>query len=122
MNRNARLQSPTPGPWQADDDCLVYWHWKYTGWPHFGRITIARLDSCWPIGSERRANLALITSAVNACFTLAPESPIAAARAFPALVNAGRDFVEHWADPNLPLAELRDRLHQALVRLRGGAP
>jgi len=120
--RNRQLAAPTPGPWRIEDDDLVYCHWQYSGWPHFGRITVARLDSCWPQSGERRANLELIATAVNACFLIAPVSPIAAARGYPALVNAVRDFLEHGEDPNMPIEELKTRLRAALREARGGGP
>jgi len=63
-----------------------------------------------------------ILTADNACFTLAPKSPIAAARALPALVNAVEDFLEHGEDPNMPLAELNARLRIALREAKGGGP
>ena len=124
MQRKQSIPSaaPTPGPWDILDDLLVYRHWRYSGWPHFGQIVVARLDSCWPQGPERRANLELIATAVNACFTLAPKSPIAAARALPALVNAVEDFLEHGEDPNMPLAELNARLRIALREAKGDGP
>jgi len=112
--------SPTPSPWSIEDDCIVYRHWRYSGWPHFGRITVARLDCCWPQGQEQRANLELIATAVGACFTVAPESPIAAARAYPSLVAAARDFLEHADNPNFPLQELKKRLREALCQTTGG--
>lgn len=105
---------PTPCPWSIEDGCIMYQHWQYTGWPHFGRITVARLDCCWPQGLEQRANLELIATAVNSCFAIAPVSPIAAAKAYPALVNAVTDFLEHGEDPNFPLRELTARLREAL--------
>jgi hypothetical protein len=113
---------PTPGPWSIEDDHLVYHHWRYSGWPHFGRISVAKLDSCWPQQEERKANLELIAAAVNACFTIAPQFPIAAARAYPTLVNAVRDFLEHGDDPNMPLKDLQARLREALSRVGGSAP
>jgi len=114
--------APTPGPWSIDDDQLVYRHWRYASYPLFGRITVARLDRTWPQGQERQANLELIATAVNACFTLAPQSPITAARGFPALVNAVKDLLAHGEDPNMPLGELRTRLRFALREARGGVP
>lgn len=112
--------APIPGPWHIEDDCLVYHHWRYSGWPHFGRINVARLDSCWPQGGEKRANLELIATAVNTCFIVAPQCPMAAASAYPALVNAVRDFLEHGNDPNLPLEEFKARLQEAMSRVTGG--
>ncbi|MDE2106302.1 MAG: hypothetical protein KGL39_54280 [Patescibacteria group bacterium] len=113
--------SPTPGPWEIEDECLVYRHWRYAGWPHFGRIIVARLDSSWPIGPERDANRELIAVAVNACFAVAPESPITAANAFPALVSAVRDVLAHGDDPHRPPPELRARLRAAFREATGGA-
>jgi len=106
--------SPTPSPWSIEDDCIVYRHWRYSGWPHFGSITVAWLDCCWPQGQEQRANLELIATAVNSCFAIAPQSPLAAASAYPTLVNAIRDVLEHGEDPNFPLQELTARLREAL--------
>jgi len=118
--QTAPASAPTPGPWSIEDDYIVYCHWRYSGWPNFGRIVVARLDSCWPQGQERRANLELIATTVNACFALAPESPVAAARAFPALVHAVEDFLTHGEDPNMPLDELKARLRVALSAVKGG--
>jgi hypothetical protein len=64
----------------------------------------------------------MILTADSACFTLAPKSPIAAARALPALVNAVEDFLEQGEDPNMPLAELNARLRIALREAKGGGP
>jgi hypothetical protein len=114
--------APTPGPWSIEHDDIVYRHWRYASYPLFGRITVASLERSWPQGEERRANSELIVTAVNACFTLAPESPMAAARAFPALVNAVEAFLTHGDDPNMPLEELKGRLRSALGAVKGGLP
>jgi hypothetical protein len=119
---SATRAAPTPGPWRIDDDEIVYCHWRYTGWPHFGRITVAHLDPSWPQGRERRANLELIATAANACFAIAPESPIAAARAFPALVDVVTGFLEQGEPAAASIAASKRCLRVTLARVKGGGP
>ena len=123
MKRHAHPVSlaPTPGPWEIEEEQVVYRHWRYAGWPNFGRIIVARLDGTWPQGPERQANLRLIVAAVNACFVAAPASTIVAATALSDLVAAARDGLVHEDDPNLPLEEFRARLRRALDGASGGA-
>jgi hypothetical protein len=120
--QNVPRAAPTPGPWSIEEDEIVYRHWRYTGYPHFGRITVARLDSTWPSREQRQANLELIVTAVNACFTVAPATPIAAAKALTLLVNAAEDYLTRADDPNMPLEELKTRLRLALRAVKGGNP
>ena len=56
--------APTPGPWEIEEERLVYRPARCAGWPTFGRIIAARLDETWPQGPERQANLRLIVAAV----------------------------------------------------------
>ena len=36
--RGTVVAAPTSAPWEIEDNDIVYRHWRYTGWPHFGRI------------------------------------------------------------------------------------
>jgi len=119
----------TPGQWAIEEDSIVYRHWQYSGWPNFGRILVASVDSSWPQGEERHANKQLIVTACNACREVNPSNPIAAAHGYVRLVRAVRMLaLEAWRydeearKDNAPYhvpAETLEVIRELLVMLGG---
>lgn len=66
---------------------------------------------------EAAANAALIVAAVNACFALNPDNPLAVAEALPELVKAVVDFLEWGAMTGSDLELHRGKFRAALAKL-----
>jgi hypothetical protein len=90
------MKKPTPGPWRDDPD-------RGSG---FGAAPIIVADDCWRRRETREvakvlfhsgsedpevfANAALIVAAVNACFAINPDNPMAVAEGMPELIKAAK--------------------------------
>jgi len=139
IERGYRPQSPrpTPGPWLDD---------RARGSRH-GAAPVIVADKCWRGNQTRevakvlfhggsedpevQANAALIVAAINSCFAVNPENPLAVAEALPEIIRAlntaiwikdrldekgawGRGF-EEWEDIRAALAKM-----EGIEKMKGG--
>lgn len=70
------MNKPTPGPWSISGSWIL--HEGNEIKTHIGRVVRYQ-------DQPDKANAALIIAAVNACFAVNPENPMAAAEAVPAM-------------------------------------
>jgi hypothetical protein len=98
------MNKPTPGPWVVNQnrpvagcngDIAIT-----TGHESIVAVAFVRPDV--------EANAALIVAAVNACFTINPDNPLAVAEALPEIVKMARDILDaHWDMSPLEYANSR---------------
>jgi hypothetical protein len=82
--REVNMNKPTPGPWQLDGYALIAADGEGVG------ITYGRTRKA----EEEKANAALIVAAVNACFAVNPDNPLAVAEGVAELVEACRNIAK----------------------------
>jgi len=82
-----------PGPWRAFETEDT----RGKGWGVNGAGGLG-VTSCH--GTYAKANAALIVAAVNACFAINPDNPLAVAEALPKLVEALRESLSRLDDLN----------------------
>ena len=101
------MNKPTPGPWIADlrtGCCAIYPASRVDDTPgclpnddrniHFSRKgSEYKENEGWTMDAEAQANAALIVAAVNACFKVNPDNPLAVAEVLPELIEAAQKFI-----------------------------
>jgi len=81
---------PTPGPWRFKGRTLTVPHLAVYGPPHL----VDGGDYAPICEPHYEADARLIVAAVNACFQVNPDNPLAVAEALPELVEAARTSVD----------------------------
>ena len=81
------MNKPTPGPWKWNTAAGIY------GINGKRCVNVFVQDEINLPLEEMDANAALIVSAVNACFAVSPDNPLAVAEGLPELAKACRTFL-----------------------------
>lgn len=96
------MNKPTPGPWAVG--CGLRIQACDVG-PMFEPTTHGT-------HKQMNANAALIVAAVNACFAVSPENPLAVAEALPEVVEALRGLVSEFDNNNALAAAYDDGMDE----------
>ena len=86
------MNKPTPGPWTATPSYINLGEWEIYG--NEDGDNAQHIGSIEAEGTEQaEANAALIVAAVNSCFAVNPDNPLAVAEALREIVDIVRGFV-----------------------------
>lgn len=107
------MNKPTPGPWVVED-CDGWLRLKNPDVDHVLQISWEHRE----LDDIDRANAALIVSAVNACFAVNPNNPLAVVETIPEMAKLIRAVIPILdSTPFVDTGNIRGRLHAALTKL-----